>query len=71
MRRHEPFLLASLDSAPQTNEVRRSAVLIEAGHWLTARCGLPLMQSDMGASAGLNLVGSASAALGRHPLWPA
>ena len=31
-------------------------MLIAAGHWLTARCGLPLILSDLGASAGLNLL---------------
>ncbi|MHC0053416.1 DUF2332 domain-containing protein [Actibacterium sp. D379-3] len=45
-----------LDSAPQTNEVRRSAPLIAAGHWLSARYGLPLIVSEIGASAGLNLM---------------
>ncbi len=32
MRRHAAFLLHWLDSAPQTNDVRRSAALIAAGH---------------------------------------
>jgi len=41
---------------PQTNEVRRAAVLIGVGHWLTARHGLPLILSELGASAGLNLM---------------
>lgn len=50
------FLLDGLDSPPQTNEVRRSAVLIAAGHWLAARFGLPLVLSELGASAGLNLM---------------
>ena len=44
-----------LDSPPQTNEVRRSTVLIAAGHWLAARFGLPLRTSEIGASGGLNL----------------
>lgn len=44
-----------LDSAPQTNEVRRSAVLIALGHWLADRYGLPFRCSELGASAGLNL----------------
>jgi hypothetical protein len=50
------FLDAFLDSPPQTNEVRRSAVLIAAGHWLADRYGLPLVLSELGASAGLNTV---------------
>jgi len=45
---------AWLDSPPQTNEVRRSAPLIVAAHRLTARHGLPLVLSELGASAGLN-----------------
>ncbi|MEM1234329.1 MAG: DUF2332 family protein [Pseudomonadota bacterium] len=53
--RHEGALLTALDSPPQTNEVRRAAVLIAAGHWLTARFGRPLVTSEIGASAGLNL----------------
>jgi hypothetical protein len=48
-------ILRWLDSAPQTNEVRRAAVLIALGHWLADRCGLPLRCSELGASAGLNL----------------
>jgi hypothetical protein len=56
IRRHPDFLLDWLASPPQTNEVRRSAVLIAAAHWLTARFGLPLVLSELGASAGLNLL---------------
>ncbi|MDZ4087195.1 MAG: DUF2332 domain-containing protein [Tabrizicola sp.] len=54
--RHPAFLLDWLASAPQTNEVGRSAVLIAAAHWLTTRYGLPLVLSELGASAGLNLL---------------
>lgn len=54
--RHPAFLLDWLNSPPQTNEVRRSAPLIAAAHWLTARFGLPLILSELGASAGLNLL---------------
>lgn len=50
------FLDRFLDSPPQTNEVRRSAALIAAGHWLAARHGLPLVLSELGASAGLNTI---------------
>ncbi len=50
-----------LDSPPQTNEMRRSAVLIAAGRWLAARFGLPLVLSELGASAGLNLIWDAYA----------
>lgn len=44
-----------LNSAPQTNEVRRSSALIAVGHWLAARWPLPFVTSEVGASAGLNL----------------
>ncbi|WP_106743693.1 DUF2332 family protein [Yoonia maritima] len=50
-----PTIMAWLDSPPQTNEVRRSAVLIAVGHLLTDRFGLPIRTSELGASAGLNL----------------
>ncbi len=53
---HEAAILAMLDSAPQTNEVARSAVLIAAAHWLSARMRLPLVLSELGASTGLNLL---------------
>jgi hypothetical protein len=56
IRRHPAFLLDWLASPPQTNEVRRSAPLIAAAHWLTARFGLPLVLCELGSSAGLNLL---------------
>ncbi len=52
---HEARIQTWLDSPPQTNEVRRSAALIAVAHWLSARTGLPLILSEIGASAGLNL----------------
>ena len=55
MQAHTDSLLSWLDSPPQTNEIRRSGVVIAAAHWLTAYFGLPLMVSELGASAGLNL----------------
>ena len=82
IRAHPDFLLDWLKSPPQTNEVRRSAPLIAAAHWLTARFGLPLVLSELGASAGLNLLwdhyaltvqgqtlGPADAALTLTPDW--
>ena len=72
-----------LDSPPQTNEVRRAAVLVGIGHWLADRFGLPLVLSEIGASAGLNLHwdrcslagsgwvrGPAGAAVALAPAWP-
>ncbi len=53
--RHEPHVLAMLDSAPQTNEVRRSAAIIPALHLLTAHFSLPIALTEVGASGGLNL----------------
>jgi hypothetical protein len=54
--RHPERIMAWLDRAPQTNEVRRSAVLLPAIWWLLGRTGaLPLALSELGASAGLNL----------------
>jgi hypothetical protein len=44
-----------INSAPQTNEVRRSAVLIAVGRLLAERFGLPIRTSELGASGGLNL----------------
>ena len=56
MRRHEAFLLEWIQSPPQTNEVRRSTAIIATAHLLTARLGLPMVLSELGASAGLNLL---------------
>ena len=56
LTREAEFLDRWIDSPPQTNEVRRSTVLIAAGHWLADRFGLPLRLSELGASAGLNLM---------------
>lgn len=50
------FVLEFIESAPQTNELRRSATIIAAAHWLYHRCGLPLVLSELGASAGANLI---------------
>lgn len=55
MARHAAAILNILDSPPQTNEPRRSAVLIAAAHHLAAETGLPFVLSELGASAGLNL----------------
>lgn len=55
MQRHEARLMAWLDQAPQTNEVRRAGALIPAIWWALARYDLPVTLSELGASAGLNL----------------
>ena len=49
---HEDEILGWLERPPQTNEVARAAVLIAAGRWL----GGDLVVSELGASAGLNLL---------------
>lgn len=57
LARHPDVLMRWLDNPPQTNEVRRSAVMIAAAHYLSARFGLQdFVVSELGASAGLNLM---------------
>lgn len=52
---HEDPILTWLDRPPQTNEVRRAAVVIAALHHLQARFGLPVDLIELGCSGGLNL----------------
>ncbi|WP_238367431.1 DUF2332 domain-containing protein [Mesobacterium pallidum] len=56
LHRHAAFLDDWVGSPPQTNEIRRCAALLPAASWLSARFGLPLRLSEMGASGGLNLM---------------
>ena len=54
---HEAFLIDWITSAPQTNEVRRSSVLIAGTHRLVHHTGITQVHlSELGASAGLNLM---------------
>jgi hypothetical protein len=53
---HQDVLMRWIDNPPQTNEVRRASVMIAAGQWLADRFGLPFVLSELGASAGLNLM---------------
>lgn len=53
---HPGFLLERLAGPPQTNEVQRSAALAPGYLTVAARAGLPLVCSEVGASAGLNLL---------------
>ena len=82
MRDNAAFIDAFIDSPPQTNEVRRAACLIAAGQFLADRFERPLVLSELGASAGLNLLwdrfallaqetrfGTADAALTLEPEW--
>jgi hypothetical protein len=49
--------LEALERAPQTNEIRRSAILLPALWWVLAQTGdRPIALSELGASAGLNLM---------------
>lgn len=52
---HEAFILETIKSAPQTNEIRRCSGLIPAFHLIAKETDFPLMMSEIGASAGLNL----------------
>jgi hypothetical protein len=52
---HAPYVLHRLDSPPQTNEPQRSAALAPGLLTVAAHTGLPLVTSELGASAGLNL----------------
>lgn len=56
LSRHAESLLGWLDSAPQTNEVRRSAALLPGLAVAARETGRPLFLAELGASAGLNLI---------------
>jgi hypothetical protein len=54
---HAAFVLDWVTSPPQTNEVRRAGPLLAVASWLAARfADRPLRLSELGASAGLNLM---------------
>ncbi|GKY88942.1 DUF2332 domain-containing protein [Sinisalibacter aestuarii] len=54
---HQPTLMRALDYPPQTNEVRRAAVMIATAHWLAEQFGISrFIASELGAAAGLNLM---------------
>ncbi len=55
LRDHHARISTFIDSPPQTNEVRRAAVLIAAGHVIATHFPNPMRVSELGASAGLNL----------------
>lgn len=56
LERNIAFMADWMENAPQTNEVRRSAALIPAAHVIAARYPLPFKTSELGASAGLNMM---------------
>ena len=56
LRNQATHILRLLSYIPQTNEIGRSAVLIATALILEPRFKLPLIVSELGASAGLNLL---------------
>ena len=54
--REEAFVRGYLESAPQTNEVRRTISLLPGFLFIAAKFGLPLDLLELGASAGLNQI---------------
>jgi hypothetical protein len=55
LRTHGTFILERLKSAPQTNEVRRSGALLPGFLTISSLFQKPLVLSEIGASAGLNM----------------
>lgn len=53
---YEDYLLDWVESAPQTNEVRRSAALMAAAAVVKTHFDLPFWLSELGASGGLNMM---------------
>jgi hypothetical protein len=53
---HAGYVLERLAGPPQTNEVQRSAALAPGFLTVAALTGLPLALTELGASAGLNLI---------------
>lgn len=53
-RDHDAALLPWLDGPPQTNEAGRSASIMAALLWLSARLGPRFEMNELGASAGVN-----------------
>jgi hypothetical protein len=56
LQTHSDFLLDWTNSPPQTNEVRRSAVLIAGARVAVSHFNLPVHLSELGASGGMNLM---------------
>ena len=53
---HSDFILQHLESAPQTNEVRRASMLFPGFQLIAEKTGIKeFVTSELGASAGLNL----------------
>lgn len=56
LARSDDYLCAALDSAPQTNEVARSAMLFPGFLEIARRFAMPMCIHEIGSSAGLNLL---------------
>jgi hypothetical protein len=56
LARNDERLFRSLDSAPQTNEIARSGMLLPGFFAIAQETGLPLAVHEIGSSAGLNLL---------------
>ena len=56
LKNNEDFVSQWVQSPPQTNEVRRSAVLIAMAHVALSYFDRPIVLSELGASGGLNLM---------------
>ena len=56
LERHTSHFAAYLATAPQTNEVGRSAALMCGFLEIAKRCAMPLRLFEIGSSAGLNLI---------------
>ena len=54
--RHQQWICRRLQSPPQTNEIRRSAAIYAGLTHIARRTDLPFVLSEVGASAGLNLL---------------
>jgi hypothetical protein len=56
LENREDFIRERLNFSPQTNEIGRSSVLYCGLSYLTGLFGLPIILSELGSSAGLNLI---------------
>ncbi len=56
MDRHQLRICARLQSPPQTNEIRRASAIYAGLTHIARKTNLPLVLSEIGASAGLNLL---------------
>tara|TARA_R110000751_G_scaffold146094_5_gene249717 strand:- start:11268 stop:12335 length:1068 start_codon:yes stop_codon:yes gene_type:complete len=54
--RHQRRICARLQSPPQTNEIRRAAAIYAGLNHIARKTDLPFVLSEVGASAGLNLL---------------